>query len=70
MDKFMQKAEKIKYSNQKIIGWFLFTLVFIFSFAISKNNFSDAAIWIAACALGFTLQKSRFCLHFLKLKRG
>lgn len=61
MDKFMQKAEKIKYSNQKIIGWFLFTLVFIFSFAISKNNFSDAAIWIAACALGFTLQKSRFC---------
>ena len=57
----MLKTEKIKVSNQKILGWLFFVLVFIFSFAISQNNFSDAAIWIAACGLGFTLQKSRFC---------
>ncbi len=61
MEKYMLKTEKFKYSNQKIIGWLFFGLVFIFSFAISQNNFSDAAIWIAACGLGFTLQKSRFC---------
>ena len=57
----MLKTENIKYSNQKIIGWILFIFIFFFSFAISKNNFSDAAIWLAACSLGFTLQKSRFC---------
>ena len=57
----MLKTKKVNYSNQKIIGWILFILVFIFSFAISKNNFSDAAIWIAACSLGFILQKSRLC---------
>ena len=61
MEKYMLKTEKFKYSNQKIIGWLFFGLVFIFSFVISQNNFSDAAIWIAACGLGFTLQKSRFC---------
>jgi len=57
----MLTTENIKYSNQKIIGWILFIFIFFFSFAISKNNFSDAAIWLAACSLGFTLQKSRFC---------
>ena len=57
----MLKTEIVKYSNQKIIGWILFVLLFIFSFAISKNNFSDAAIWLAASGLGFILQKSRFC---------
>jgi len=61
MGKNMLKTKKVNYSNQKIIGWILFILVFIFSFAISKNNFSDAAIWIAACSLGFILQKSRLC---------
>ena len=61
MENLMLKTEKIKVSNQKILGWLFFVLVFIFSFAISQNNFSDAAIWIAACGLGFTLQKSRFC---------
>ena len=56
----MLRVEK-KYSNQKILGWISFVLVFIFSYAISRNNFNDATIWIAACGLGFTLQKSRFC---------
>ena len=56
----MLKAEKT-YSNQKIFGWISFGLVFVFSYAISRSNFNDAAIWIAACGLGFTLQKSRFC---------
>ncbi len=56
----MLKAEKT-YSNQKILGWISFGLVFVFSYAISRSNFNDAAIWIAACGLGFTLQKSRFC---------
>ena len=56
----MLKAEKT-YSNQKILGWISFVLVFVFSYAISRSNFNDAAIWIAACGLGFTLQKSRFC---------
>jgi uncharacterized protein len=57
----MIKTEKIKRSNQKYLGWVLLPFIFVISFAISGNNGSDAAIWIAACGLGFTLQKSRFC---------
>jgi uncharacterized membrane protein YedE/YeeE len=57
----MIKTEKIMRSNQKYLGWVLLPFIFVISFAISGNNGSDAAIWIAACGLGFTLQKSRFC---------
>ncbi|HCG91678.1 MAG TPA: hypothetical protein DEZ08_07580 [Dehalococcoidia bacterium] len=61
MPVFMIKTEKIMRSNQKYLGWVLLPFIFVISFAISGNNGSDAAIWIAACGLGFTLQKSRFC---------
>jgi uncharacterized membrane protein YedE/YeeE len=57
----MIKTEKIIKFKQKYLGWVLLPFIFVISFAISGNNGSDAAIWIAACGLGFILQKSRFC---------
>ena len=55
------KAKNSYYSTQFFIGLILLFSIFIISYLISNNNFSDAAIWLAASALGFTLQKSRFC---------
>ena len=54
-------SKKSYYSTQFFIGLILLLSIFIISYLISNNNFSDAAIWLAASALGFTLQKSRFC---------
>ena len=48
-------------SKQRVLGWIFFLAIILMGFAISLNNFSDAAIWITASALGFILQKSRFC---------
>ena len=55
------KEENKNFHIQTVIGCILLALVFIISFFISKNNFSNAAIWLAASSLGFIFQKSRFC---------
>ena len=57
----IEKNNNLYFSTQFIIGVVLLFSVFIISYLISSNSYSDAAIWIAACGLGFTLQKSRFC---------
>ena len=57
----VDKAENKNFPIQSVIGSILLALVFIISFVISRNNFSNAAIWLAACSLGFIFQKSRFC---------
>ena len=57
----VNSLNKPKNSRQLIIGIFLVILGLMFSFYVSSINTSDAAIWLVACALGFTLQKSRFC---------
>lgn len=62
MGNFMiEKNNNLYFSTQFMIGIVLLFSVFIISYLISSNSYSDAAIWIAACGLGFTLQKSRFC---------
>ena len=55
------KAYKTYYTSQFYIGFILLLSIFLISYLISNNNFSDAAIWLAASGLGFALQKSRFC---------
>ncbi|MBN41203.1 MAG: YeeE/YedE family protein [SAR202 cluster bacterium] len=55
------RTENIRGSKQRVLGWSFFLAIILAGFAISLNNFSDAAIWITASALGFILQKSRFC---------
>ena len=57
----VNSLNKPKNSRQLLIGIFLVILGLMFSFYVSSINTSDAAIWLVACALGFTLQKSRFC---------
>ena len=52
---------KSKISRQLLVGIFLVIIGLFFSFYIASINTSDSAIWLIACALGFTLQKSRFC---------
>ena len=55
------KTYKTYYSSQFYIGFILLLSIFLISYLISNNNFSDAAIWLAASGLGFAIQKSRFC---------
>ena len=57
----INSLNKSKFNRQLLIGIFLVILGLMFSFYVSSINTSDAAIWLVACALGFTLQKSRFC---------
>ena len=57
----MNNINKVQINRQISVGLFLLIIGLFFSSYIASINTSDAAIWLAACALGFSLQKSRFC---------